>query len=474
MYGLLAFKRPDPNNPGFDQVAFEIRSYSCFNGFNQQNAFMALRDPNYQNFDLVVSNVNPDGRLAGARHPRRENIHTLESGQDVPLMRDNANWECLGLGVALYAAASNVTFGNIEEGAPTPRVDYRITSSTDTSVMNRKVTTLANINGIQREYWIGSHKFPTRRQFTPNEDYLSNFFQLFQDGRFDAMKGFIGMSRVFQLLARNWNHQSGLYQFVGSERPSGLAVSYLQIWRNTMEKNSGGWSNRMDVLQALQYLYDQYIPGPRTLDVMPILSAWLHNGDDSDIVNFAGGGFVAYSARHGLFNQVQFYRNTVTMLEEGRYNKGGQSDAISRNFNRTLGELNSNVVPLISEAISAMMCVKDGMNEQAALRDLVANTKDGLMWYVTNEPNKRCYDNLMKESVANFERLMRSVTVKPMHQKIQEMLEVISKVPDFRKPAKVAQAVPELSKSPMGFSTWAAQADAPTAEEPVPVAHTIH
>lgn len=471
MYGLLAFKRPDPNNPGFDQVAFEIRSYSCFNGFNRQDAFKALRDPDYRNFDLVMSKVSQNGSISTNS---RDHIHTLEVGQDVPIMRDNTDWECLGLGVALYTAASNVTFANTPAGAEPPLVDYRIAPLAASDAMNHKVTTLANFNGIQKQYWSDGKRCSSHREFTPNEQYLANFFEEFQKGLFESLKNYIGMSKMFQLLARNWNHQSGLYQFVGSERPSGLAVSYLQIWRNTMEKNSGGWANKTDLLQALSSLYNQYINSDRKMDVMPILSMLLHKGDDSDIVTFVGIDFVAYSVKHGLFNQGQFYRTTVSMLEEGRYNKGGQSEAIRNNFRRTLGELKLTDSSFLSEAMTSMDVVKNGMKDQASLRDLVANTKDSLLWCVIEEYDHKNYERIMKDSIVSFERLLRAVTIKSVKAQIQEMLGAISKIPDFRQPAKVSQAVPELSKSPMGFSTWAAQADAPTAEEPVPVAHTIH
>lgn len=137
-------------------------------------------------------------------------------------------------------------------------------------------------------------------------------------------------------------HQWCLYDFVGSERPSGAAVSYLQVYRNTSQNILN--VNNTVKLQSVAALLACVDPGGQHYKTtfksfMPILSNLFNAGGDSDIFSFADSPFVALQAmRFGTFSLSNFYLDSRPMTTEGRYAKGQQSLRLSEKVSRAARE----------------------------------------------------------------------------------------------------------------------------------------
>ena len=137
-------------------------------------------------------------------------------------------------------------------------------------------------------------------------------------------------------------HQWCLYDFVGSERPSGAAVSYLQVYRNTSH-NILNMNNTVK-LQSVAALLACIDPGGQQYKTtfksfMPILSNLFNAGGDSDIFSFADSPFVALQAmRFGTFSLSNFYLDSRPMTTEGRYAKGQQSTKLAEKVARAARE----------------------------------------------------------------------------------------------------------------------------------------
>jgi hypothetical protein len=326
MYAILAFKRTyiGPEEAIRRMVSFEIISMGCFNGFNNPRAF----EP---------------GVVGGSRDL------TIEIAANGQLLVDDT-----GLVVAFGGTTGGTTRlngelrGFRETSCETLAVGY-VSYLTGSTQRNQAGITGANMgvtstNGkadpyvgslLLREGFLENYRDPisgglvrTLRVLTPNEKLLSDILTPIEDGRAPLRPELRDtQSRLAVTMTANRQWRGSLYQFVGSERPSGQAIAYLQAWRNTSEyTTSNGFDGARGQLAACQRLAmtNQW----RNKSVIAVLSHMFNHGDDSDIITFAGNHYLSYCTKVGFWNTTNLFRDQTSMMTEGRYNKGGQSAAI--------------------------------------------------------------------------------------------------------------------------------------------------
>lgn len=432
MYALLAFQRPDAANAGRIQIAFEIRSFGCFNGFNTAGAFTPLN--NGGSFDCIFSNVNPE--VDGT------NGAGLTVSVDRDQLVDPSGWTLLGIGYLSYDAGSWVPMG--------PNFTYSLRSAGLPGSYNGQLSNLLNRNGILRRFidnWDGGW-ITTTRVLTPRENILANFLGNFIEQppmflRTEETRA----SRMLNALLYSRQYSYQLFQFVGAERPSGLAISYLQIWRNFAEKNANGFNSDQNLRDFLcTSIYPRW---PETVDVLPLLSMLTHNGGDSDIVYFAGNDFCVYAMRHGLFNCAHLYRDSRPMEVEGRYNKGAQSVSIS-----------NNLLGFIDRSASLRIQLDSARNSLQTLADHISDVRA-----VPNLLNMGVVKNI-RAGVTNREAAInhatnvftRVVNTNPSTLLVQ-LHRDLSVIESTASPS--VPAIPSNGAA-QGFVQWVAQADAQT------------
>lgn len=314
MKALVAYTR---TLNGQRHVGFEVRSMTCFNGFNSETAFS--NKPNGV-IDIAV-NLEAVGAAACTVRPT-EDAGTL--------------WECIGMGWLSNNAIVGEPFTQMMSNPPT------------FSGSREQLSSMLNIEHItNRVISMSSYSWVSgTRELTANERNIANALeQLKAVGptavpQADAHR--LRASHVYCAVHLNQFHQYSLYDFVGSERPSGAAVSYLQVYRNTSQNMLN--PNNINKLQSVAALLATIDPGGQHFKTtfksyMPILSMLFNAGGDSDIFSFADSPFVALQAmKFGTFSLSKFYLDSRPMTVEGRYAKGQQSMKLAEKVARAARE----------------------------------------------------------------------------------------------------------------------------------------
>lgn len=315
MKALVMFKRV--NAAGLTQILAEIRPYGCYNGFNVQGAFGRM--PQHTDF---IANLNATGDIAFA---------SVRSGEPVRQTTDVANttsgtdWECLGIGWLSERAAQS----------------YDQVMASGQSIGRQHETVMLNRETVFHQYYDANNDRwnNTNRERTPNEMFVATALNLAYRSAWNGTAANEGV-KGSQVLRALWStHYYGAYMdmdFVGSERSSGMAVAYLQVYRNSARIFQNPIHNT-DVRDTL--LEISRVQGIKSM--IPFLSALTHGGGDSDIFSHTNGqsGLVAAQAAiHGIFSLQPFMERQVSMLQEGRYAKGNQSNALSNNLTRAYRE----------------------------------------------------------------------------------------------------------------------------------------
>lgn len=320
MYALLAHKRPVAEGmSGAFEVVLSVRPMTCFNGFNTQNAFA------FQNADRVLHfRTDDQGNVVWNYLLDQPQPLTQGATMDV----GSRPWVCLGIGWVSHAAYS----GRV---SPTENNQWHYRTGTVTS--SERCGSYCNAGGN----WI-----PSRRQFTPNEQFIANFLRFFEDRGNEATQGLLYAMKM------NRQYYNQLYDFVGSERNSGRAVAYLQVFRNWSDLSYNGFKGKSELFKLLRSIAVYSYPS-----VIPLLSFLHNNGSDSDILSFAGHKVCSYLTQCGFWDSEPIWFNNRSMLEEGRYNKGSQSAALSEKFSQLTartqwGQLADKLTP-ITTAFSA-------------------------------------------------------------------------------------------------------------------------
>lgn len=302
---------------GQRHVGFEVRSMTCFNGFNSESAFTPK--PN----SVIDVSVN----LAGVGS---------EACTVRPSEASGTLWECIGMGWLSNNVVAGEAFTTMMNNPP----NFAGSREQLTSMLNIEHITNRVISMLSYSWVAGT------RVLTDNETHIANaLVQLKGVGptnvpQSEAIR--LRSSLMYCAVHLNRCHQWCLYDFVGSERPSGAAVSYLQVYRNTSQNILN--PNNTVKLQSVAALLACIDPGGQHYKTtfksfMPILSNLFNAGGDSDIFSFADSPFVALQAmRFGTFSLSKFYLDSRPMTTEGRYAKGQQSVKLAEKVARAARE----------------------------------------------------------------------------------------------------------------------------------------
>jgi len=322
MYALVVFKRnmTHPTEPPHCQLGFEVRQFGCFNGFNMTDAFTVNRTQ--EGFDLIVD-TNTTGapfvELGVIQRAYPRGFHGQE--REAHVGWSASAWECLGIGWLCH------TIGGAQNKT---RADVAPVNTPGANKCSPSVGVLLGRESYHATYYDGNTGDMRRtiRELTPNEQFLSNFGHFSQRSTAYFSDAHCRTSRVALAYSTTIMYQNCNHAFVGSERNSGQAVSYLQAFRNAAEQNIAGWAMKQGTFDFLARVVPQFMGHTRS--VIALLSYFTNGGSDSDNITFAGTAYGSYCLRVGFWKTAELYRDTSSMLVEGRYNKGGQSDSIDR------------------------------------------------------------------------------------------------------------------------------------------------
>lgn len=302
---------------GQRHVGFEVRSMTCFNGFNSESAFTPK--PN----SVIDVSVNLEGVGSEACTVR-------------PSEASGTLWECIGMGWL----SNNVVVGEA--------FSAMLNSPPNFAGSREQLTSMLNIEHItNRVISMSSYSWVAgTRVLTEHEGWIGNALAQLKAAAVASIPQSEAVrlrgSLMYCAVHLNPYHQWCLYDFVGSERPSGAAVSYLQVYRNTSQNILN--VNNTVKLQSVAALLACIDPGGQHYKTtfksfMPILSNLFNAGGDSDIFSFADSPFVALQAmRFGTFSLSNFYLDSRPMTTEGRYAKGQQSIKLAEKVARAARE----------------------------------------------------------------------------------------------------------------------------------------
>lgn len=310
MQALLAYKRPSSLPGGGTDYGFEIRPMTCFNGFNQHNAFRTMTPCDSQFMSLILPQGNPALATTGYR----------DTGQ--------APWQFIALGWASELVTSKASFNEFWA-----QRDTISGMEWPAMALNRE-----HVTGKYYD-WNTDTNVPGKRERTPLEVELGDLLYTLSQRPKSAWNQdtFAASKAAWMIYGRNYFHYS-LYDFVGAERPSGLAVAYLQVYRNmsrNMLSSNAALQAKARETSNLLFKFDtvQMRHNSPYKSYIPIISAMNHTGGDSDILSFAAGSALALQImKFGTFSIGEFMQNSRPMTSEGLYNKGYQSQHLGNNI----------------------------------------------------------------------------------------------------------------------------------------------
>lgn len=336
MYALLATTQRFTHETLAARIMLhvEIIQMGCFNGLNMTEAFVSQRAGGFRDLSIEIDETgNPvadESITANSFYARTYGAGASESTR-------------MARAFDGYTAGAKQTIGvgyiNYNSGGA-QRTTAQMTPPPSNTNTNQKADPYVG-ELLYREGFMSPYRSPvtgvTRpslRVLTPNEQILSNCFSAFERQTRAFPDGFANtLSRVAITVTHNKAWRGALYQFVGSERPSGQAIAYLQAWRNCCEySNNYGFAEVAGQRQTCQIIATNRAWD--NVSVIAVLSHLFNSGDDSDIITFAGNHYLSYCTKVGYWNTTNLFRDQSSMLQEGRYNKGGQSSAIRDRLHR--------------------------------------------------------------------------------------------------------------------------------------------
>lgn len=438
MKALVMFKRV--NAQGVTQILAEIRPYGCYNGFNVQGAFGRM--PQHTDF---IANVTAAGDIAFA---------SVRSGEPVRQTTDVANttsgtdWECLGIGWLSERAAQS----------------YDQVMASGQSIGRNHETVMLNRETVFHQYYDARNDRwnNTNRERTPNEMFVAAALNLAYRSAWNSAAVNQGI-KDSQVLRALWTtHYYGAYMdmdFVGSERSSGMAVAYLQVYRNSARLFQAPVHNT-DVRDTL--LEISRVQGIKSL--IPFLSALTHGGGDSDIFSHTNGlsGLVAAQACiHGIFSLQPFMERRDSMLAEGRYAKGNQSNALSQNLNRAYRETGRAQINVTGweDLVGSLTGITKARRNLSSYLNMGVLSMRGRQQFLS-ELNTRLdafYNSASPATAASTLTNLKTAMLLPPDQRIHgnswDLRTPVRPIPVPRNTTRVAGAA-------QGFSQWVAATDA--------------
>lgn len=327
MQALIAYKHS--TNP--DLVAIEIRQMTCFNGLNTSNAFATKN--NNASFDVTVLNRG-----------------TANSCEINPPRPTTGQWDVIGLGWLSHLATSSMSADNIPQHMSGNR---------------EIVAMLLNLEHVTGQYLNNqSYVMATgTRERTPNEILIGRTVMAL------TVRSANPRGAFWKACQYNTSYQRSLFDFVGSERPSGAAVAYLQVYRNTSNNLTAPLSPKLSAANALLHHIDPrgaLVAAGTFKSFIPLLSRLFNNGSDSDIFSFSETPYITLQGlHHGVFSLAPFFSDSRPMTQEGRYAKGSQSDSLRRNVVERATRLNLNNADhriTIIESFEALRSIEEAAN----------------------------------------------------------------------------------------------------------------
>lgn len=442
MYALLAHKRTTPEDDRIE-VAFSIRQMTCYNGFNTLNAFAI-----HLNEVSLLVRCTPSGDF-------------FPGEVDMPVLSQVANrggyghWECLGIGWFDYYMHTGT--------------DIPACMRTSPKIHNPALAKLVNYESCKfgMRFTDGSIQSRNLRVMTPNERLMAGIFNHYDTNlRVGEWGQTTGMGRFKSALVTQRITNYMTFDMVGSERPSGLAVAYLQVFRNISQESMRGWTEYKGMLSLVPHLLVALnarsigangtvteVPGLKS--IIPLLSVLYNNGSDSDIFSFAGPNVCAYLCTHGIWGAgpVSLWRRSCSMIEEGRYDKGQQSATLTENFNEAIRNRRR-------ESGNAEFWPTSGANPFAGIKGSTSSATALETLMTMNQVNLRSNrDNVTRnqylEQLANS---IRSYWSSNPAQLLNDLCIKLARLPDITASLRPARTTPELATdgAAQGFAQWVA------------------
>lgn len=412
MYALLAHMRETPEQT--KQVVFSIRSMTCFNGFNTHNAF---------DFEAPVRSLmctlSADLQFSGeyVDNPRNDAVRANPG---------YSQWECLGIGwLDYYTYAGEDVVARM---ARSPKIHER----SITAVLNDARCSLRG----------------SSRVLTPNETILARIFEWFKSNSQRTPEG--GTGSMLRALKTMVATRYMAFDFVGSERPSGQAVAYLQVFRNLSQESYNGWTTLPGMLDLAPSLNNFRVGNGRIKSLIPLLSCLFNHGSDSDILSFAGTNVCSYMCQHGFWEHPELFSDPRSMLVEGRYNKGNQSARLQGKFEEMVHTArrnsgNTNLWP--TSGTNPFAQLKASINAVSALTQLMS--RDQVNLRIGRESHQTQY-------LENLTHVIRTYWSSNPTLQVQQFREFLNTLPDVSRITAPTRTTPELPTdgAGVGFRQW--------------------
>lgn len=361
MYVTVLFKRPSSQG-AFTDYYFDLREFICFNGFNTANAFSA---PVGAGGSIMVTVPNSTAR---GYLPVPSQVTVTQDSQTL------TGWSCLGIGWISPYVPTWEGFNNPNAGARTLHTNRVIASLLCREAISDTVSP-----------WTGNI-VRTKRALTPNELEIKNLMKVFSITNSWNTRN---SSVVLRALVMNHCYNHTLLDFVGSERSSGMAVSYLQVFRNVSQviacptRSPYNSSPAENFLQELLCDYD----GAMKVGYPGVyLSGMFNHGDDSDILSYSNHMVALQGIRYGMFSLEPFFRRTESMLVEGRYLKGGQSHTLASNVATAAAQRNQTVTQQVRDTMALLHRAHSIFHsaEQVLSANRMVQYSDANQWFTQN------------------------------------------------------------------------------------------
>ena len=438
MRALIAHRRLVTATGGVRQyeLAIGARGFACFNGFNVEGAFNKQND-----VEMIHMVTGIEGQFSN----RTEDwLETTAKRNQFASGKTLGPWECVGIGW-IYNGAQPSNLGPMNGRTLPP---------------NAKSYDFTVGNALRREGFMGRYYdawndayLQSIRQLTPMETYLSRVFSMFEIEDRQQVPNSIQLASSFAA-AVHWNNSSAgcLYQFVGSERPSGQAVAFLQTFRNVSEVQYSGWTGANQMKYNL--IVSAYNRISRTTSstesIYPLMDHLVNYGTDNAITCYSSAGVMLHGMKYGFWTLSEFFHNTASMVVEGRYNKGAQSNNLKSKYEvacRVLG------ITVDQGARGLFDTLKNATTQQPpALEAMVSY--ENVMRHAANRTIDRLTTQLM-DSIQSIARSDQTVTV-------TRIVELMRTHGDARRPPSVATPAPRVAPvAPTAPTQGAAQSATP-------------
>lgn len=419
MRALIAHRRLATSPDGTQQyeLAIGARGFACFNGFNEPTAFTKKADP--EEIRMVTDLQGNFANRAQDWLPTAATWRSFATGKTL------GEWECVAIGWIYNGAhAGQPPTHNRQLPATSHAYDFTIGNA-----LRRE-----GFMGRYYDAWHGGYKTSIRR-LTPMELYLTRVFQHFESEDRREVPSTIRSQSAFAQAVNDNNSSAGcLYQFVGSERPSGQAVAFLQTFRNVSEVQYSGWTGANAIKYNILVAACQQVVVSTNESAYPLLDHMVNYGTDNAITCYAGTGVMLHGMRYGFWTLEEFFQRRDSMVIEGRYNKGAQSSNLSSNYRRRAEQARVTIDPNATTHFESLRT--SGVQAPAEVSPMVSFDRIG----------RAAAQGTLDRFIEGVVTAIRNVARADMTATVTRLWEVVRRHADARTPvappAPVAAPVP--------------------------------